>query len=156
MSILTASARRRRIAGVAAAAAASLTVAALAAAPAQAAPIPVQQVGAQGVLSMGLGAWSPYAATIRIGTKKPGEVWLSAPGGDACHRGAAGTHVRFDFYNVTSMRSGSGTVRPCPGPFSGPLVTTLYTGPGRVVGTITIVNPGPWQIPGGATFSVPG
>ncbi|MFC0315093.1 hypothetical protein ACFQNE_08455 [Gordonia phosphorivorans] len=152
MSILS----RRWVAsaGVGVMAAAAVT---LAAAPAQAAALPVQQMPAQGILSMGLGNWSGYAASIRIDTTaRFGEVSLSAPGGAACGRGAAGTLVRFDFTNVTAGRTGSGTVRPCTGPFSGPLKTTLYTGAGQVVGTISIVTSGgPWQIPGVAAFHVP-
>ncbi|MCK0440289.1 hypothetical protein MUG78_12730 [Gordonia alkaliphila] len=147
----------KRIIAAAGAGVAALAAGTLAAAPAAAAPLPVQQVPAQGILSMGLGNWSGYAASIRIETTgRPGQVALSAPGGAACGRGAAGTLVRFDYTNLTTGRAGSGTVRPCTGPFSGPLKTTLHTGAGQIVGAINIVGSGgPWQIPGGATFGVP-
>lgn len=155
MSVTTSPVRRLRKAGVAVGAAAAIAAATMAAAPAQAAPIGVQQIPANGILSMGLGAWSRYAASIHLRTAKVvGEAYLSAPGGDACSRGAAGTYVRFDYTNVRSGRSGSVTVRPCPGPFSGPLEAKIAPGPGRVVGTITIVSPGIWAVPGGAAFAL--
>lgn len=152
--MITTSIRIRR---AAAAGAAALAVGAAAAPSATAAPLPAPQLPAQGILSQGIGAWSGYSAVVRIETAGPGAVWLSAPGGDACRRGAEGTLVRVDFTNPGALRSGSGTVRPCPGPFSGPLRAKLYTGPGRVVGVTTIVTSGgPWQLPGVATFGVPG
>ncbi|GAC57547.1 hypothetical protein GOHSU_22_00070 [Gordonia hirsuta DSM 44140 = NBRC 16056] len=65
--------------------------------------------------------------------------------------------MRFDYTNTATLRSGSGTVRPCPGPFSGPLRLRLHTGPGQIVGVTTIISSGgPWQLPGIATFGVPG
>ncbi len=147
----------RRAAAALAAACGVIAGGALFAAPAAAAPLAVVQLPAQGILSQGLGAWSGYGAAVRIETAGPGAVWLSAPGGDACHRGAAGTLVRFDFTNPGAMRSGSGTVRPCTGPFSGPLRLKLHTGPGLVVGVTTIISSGgPWQLPGVASFNVPG
>ena len=63
--------------------AAAVGAASLAAAPAEAAPIGVQQIPAQGILSMGLGAWSPYSAAIRVEPAGYGEAWLSAPAGAA-------------------------------------------------------------------------
>ncbi|MFZ2511098.1 MAG: hypothetical protein WAW85_08430 [Gordonia sp. (in: high G+C Gram-positive bacteria)] len=155
MAVSNSSVRKFRVAGAAVLAAGALGAATLTAAPAQAAPIAVQQIPANGVLSMGLGAWSGYAAAIRVRTANVvGQAYLSAPGGDACNRGAAGKYVRYDYTNVSSGRGGSVTVRPCPGPFSGPLEVKISPGPGQIVGTITIVSPGVWAIPGGATFAL--
>lgn len=145
-----------RIALIGAAAVLGAGVAAAAlAAPAQAAPIAVQQVPATGIASGGLGDWSIYSASIRVVTDGPGRIRVSAPAGAACGPAIYDKRVRLDYTNVATGRSGSATVRPCPGPFSGPLEVRLQPGAGQVIGAITIVSGGgPWQVPGVATFHV--
>lgn len=122
---------------------------------ASAAPLPVVQSPAQGIITTGIGYWTIWSAPIRVRTGPRGAVLISSPGGDACDRGAAGHYVRFDYTSVSTGRGGSVTVRPCPGPFSGQLEAAIFPGAGRLIGTIHILSDGgPWQVPGAASATV--
>lgn len=150
--------RTRKVAATlgAGVAAAAVAVGTLTAGTASAAPVGVQQIPATGIISNGITAFGTRSAFIRIDTAGPGAVWLSAPGGGQCGNPAVDdSFVRFDYTNVNTGRAGSGTVRPCPGPWSGSQRVKLQPGAGQVVGTITIVSRGgPWSLPGGAAFRV--
>ncbi|GEE02376.1 hypothetical protein nbrc107696_28220 [Gordonia spumicola] len=145
-----------RVGAVAGAVVALAVGAGAVAGPAHAAPVAVQQFPANGIISNGITAFGTYSASIRIETAGAGAVWLSAPGGRQCGNPAVDdSFVRFTYTNISNGRSGAGTVRPCPGPWSGSQKVKLTPGAGTVVGTIAIVSKGgPWSIPGGATFGV--
>ncbi|MFT3714863.1 MAG: hypothetical protein QM774_02670 [Gordonia sp. (in: high G+C Gram-positive bacteria)] len=150
--------RKGRVTVLAGAAATATLLAGMAAGTAQAAVIGVQQVPATGIVANSFGDWRLYTASIRIDTgSERGEVKLSAPGGAQCSSyGVSSKTVRFDYTNVTTGKTGSGTVKPCSGTVSSvPTSVVLHPGSGQVIGTINIsAEGGPWQIPGGATFTV--
>ncbi|WP_440713568.1 hypothetical protein [Gordonia sp. FQ] len=152
---ITTRARVMALAGAAGVAVAGMA-GTVAAGTAEAAPVGVQQFPANGITADGITAFGTYSASIRIDTAGPGAVWLSAPAGGQCHSPAVqDSFVRFDYTNISNGRSGSGSVRPCPGPWSGSQKVKLTPGAGTVIGSINIVSRGgPWSIPGAATFNV--
>lgn len=145
-----------RSGAIAAGVAGAMAIAGVAAAAVHAAPVPVQQFPANGIISNGITSFGTYSAFVKIDTAGPGAVWLTAPAGRQCGNPAvADSFVRFSYTNLSNGRAGSGTVRPCPGPWSGTQKAKLTPGAGVVVGTVTIISRGgPWALPGGATFSI--
>ncbi|QKT06533.1 hypothetical protein HUN08_04515 [Gordonia sp. X0973] len=147
---------RTNFASVPVVAAAAVAVPTILAGAAHAAPIPVQQTAANGIVANGITDFGIYSATIRIDTASRGVVWFSAPAGNRCGNPAIDdSFVRFDYRNANTGRAGSAMVRPCLGPWSGSRRVKLHTGTGAISGSINIVNRGgPWQLPGWASFSV--
>ena len=154
---MTAVTTRRHLGAAMVAMAAATMITTIAGGSAYAAPIAVQQIPANGIVSNGITDFGTYAAAIRIDTASPGVVWFSAPAGGRCGNPAIDdSFVRFDYRNAATGRAGSAMVRPCPGPWSGSRRVKLFTGRGPVSGTVNIVNRGgPWQVPGWASFPAP-
>ncbi|MGK2316357.1 hypothetical protein [Gordonia rhizosphera] len=122
----------------------------------------VYQIPATAVTMSGSGIPGPYFAAVTAApTSTPGTTAFSAPASPyVCSSSAGRALVRISYINITGLRSGTATVKPCAGFVDPtPVVATADTGVGRVVAQIEVIgsqaypDAGQPSLPGFATFA---